>query len=57
MSKPMQHVMRAFFLAQLVIAVVFTPTGKAIKLLPLHATLWAVIEIVNFVKTRKEVKV
>lgn len=56
MSKPMLHVMRAFFLAQLVIAVVFTPTAKAIRLLPLHAMLWAVIEIVNLIKTRKEVK-
>nr|DAI02110.1 MAG TPA: hypothetical protein [Bacteriophage sp.] len=56
MSKPMLHVMRAFFLAQLLIAVVFMPTAKAIRLLPLHVMLWAVIEIVNFVKTRKEVK-
>lgn len=52
----MRHVMRAFFVAQLLIAVVFTPTAKAIRLLPLHVTLWAVIEIVNFVKARKEVK-
>lgn len=52
----MRHVMRAFFLAQLLIAVVFTPTAKAIRLLPLHVMLWAVIEIVNFIKTRREVK-
>ena len=54
MSKPMLYVMRTFFALELLVAVVFTPTLRAIRLIPFWLIAWAIMEIGNTIKTRKE---
>ena len=54
MSKPMLYVMRTFFALELLVAVVFTPTLKAIKLIPFWLIAWAIMEIAKVIKAQKD---
>ncbi len=54
MSKPMLYVMRTFFALELLVAVVFTPTLKAIRLIPFWLIAWAIMEIIKAIKAQKD---
>ena len=50
MSKPKLYTLRALLALEAAAAVVFTPTQRAIKLIPLLAAAWLAVEAVNGVK-------
>ena len=54
MRKPMLYFLRALLALEASSAVVFTPTQTAIRLIPLLAAAWLVIETVNAIKSRRK---
>lgn len=50
MSKPKLYTLRALLALKAAAAVVFTPTQRAIRLIPLLAAAWLAVEAVNGVK-------
>lgn len=54
MSKPKLYTLRALLALEAAAAVVFTPTQRAIRLIPLLAAAWLVVETVNAIKSRRK---
>lgn len=54
MRKPILYALRALLTLEAAVAVVFTPTEKAIRLIPLLAAAWLAAEAVNAVRIKKQ---
>lgn len=54
MHKPLLYAMRILLALQLASAVVFTPTQKVIRLIPLLAAAWLTVEAVNAIKSHRK---
>ena len=54
MRKPMLYFLRALLALEAAAAVVFTPTQRAIRLIPLLAAAWLAVEAVNIIKSHKK---
>lgn len=56
MRKPALYALRALCTAEMLIALVFTPTLKGAKSLLLWLALWLMVETVNALRARKHSK-
>ena len=54
MRKSMLYFLRALLALEAAAAVVFTPTQRAIKLIPLLAAAWLAVETVNAIKSHRK---
>lgn len=54
MRKSMLYFLRALLALEAAAAVVFTPTQRAIKLIPLLAVAWLAVEAVNAIKSHRK---
>lgn len=54
MSKPKLYTLRALLALEAAAAVVFTPTQRAIRLIPLLAAAWLAVEAVNALRIKKQ---
>lgn len=54
MSKPKLYTLRALLALEAAAAVVFTPTQRAIRLIPLLAAAWLAVETVNAMRIKKQ---
>ena len=54
MRKSMLYFLRALLALEAAAAVVFTPTQRAIRLIPLLAAAWLAVEAVNTIKSHRK---
>ena len=54
MRNSMLYFLRALLALEAAAAVVFTPTQRAIRLIPLLAAAWLAVEAVNAIKSHKK---